>query len=57
MREESIPETLTLTGPLDQPSNIGDIKEGGNLAGRFMMLNQPVEPLVRDRDPADRIYI
>ena len=48
--EESISQSLALAGALDQASDVGDVEEGGHLAGGLVVLHQPVEPLIRHRD-------
>ena len=50
--EESISQPLALTGALDQAGDVGDVEEGGHLAGGLVVLNQPVEPGVGNRNPS-----
>ena len=49
--EESITQSLALAGALDQASDVGDVEEGGHLAGGLVVLHQPVEPGVGHRHP------
>ena len=42
--EESVAQALALTGALHQTSDVGDVEEGGHLAGGLVVLHQPVEP-------------
>ena len=52
MTEEGIAKALTFAGSLHQAGNVGDVEEGGDLAGRLVVFHQPIEPLIRHRHPA-----
>ena len=47
--EESVTQPLALTGSLHQPGDVGDVEEGGHLAGGLVVLHQPVPSLVWHR--------
>eukprot|EP00128_Syssomonas_multiformis_P014504 Colp12_sorted_trinity150504_noHs@17265 len=48
VRQESVTKTLTLRGTLHKTGNISDVEESGDIVGRLVVSNEPVEALIRD---------